>query len=86
MLLGIRWRSLRLKIIAWSFVPTVIILVAVALFGFNAYQQVTEKEDHIVFPYVGRFVPHDVPVEYKHQERGDKKPSCQLFHPEFYLY
>ncbi len=42
MLLGIRWRSLRLKIIAWSFVPTVIILVAVALFGFNAYQQVTE--------------------------------------------
>jgi len=32
-LLGIQWRSLRLKIIAWSFVPTAIILVAVALAG-----------------------------------------------------
>ena len=42
MLLGIRWRSLRLKIIAWSFVPTAIILVAVALVGFYAYQRITE--------------------------------------------
>jgi PAS domain S-box-containing protein len=41
-LLGIRWRSLRLKIIAWSFVPTAIILVAVALVGFYAYQRITE--------------------------------------------
>ena len=42
MLLGIRWRSLRLKIIAWSFVPTAIILVVVALVGFYAYQRITE--------------------------------------------
>ena len=42
MLLGIRWRSMRAKIIAWSFVPTTIILVAVALVTFTAYQQVTE--------------------------------------------
>lgn len=42
MLFGIRWRSLRLKIIAWSFVPTAIILVAVALVGFYAYQRITE--------------------------------------------
>jgi PAS domain S-box-containing protein len=41
-LLGIRWRSLRLKIIAWSFVPTAIILVLVALVGFYAYQRITE--------------------------------------------
>jgi signal transduction histidine kinase/HAMP domain-containing protein len=38
----IRWRSLRTKIIAWSFVPTAIILVAVALVTYYAYQQVTE--------------------------------------------
>lgn len=37
----IHW-SLRTKIIAWSFVPTVIILVAVAVVIFYAYQQVTE--------------------------------------------
>jgi nitrate/nitrite-specific signal transduction histidine kinase len=42
MLFGIRWRSMRAKIIAWSFVPTTIILVAVALVTFTAYQQVTE--------------------------------------------
>jgi len=40
--LGIRRGSLRAKIIAWSFVPTVIILVAVALVTFTAYQRVTE--------------------------------------------
>ncbi|MCL4396683.1 MAG: HAMP domain-containing protein, partial [Chloroflexi bacterium] len=34
--------SLRTKIIAWSFVPTAIILAAVALTGFVAYQSVTE--------------------------------------------
>ncbi|MCL5027000.1 MAG: hypothetical protein M1531_11005, partial [Chloroflexi bacterium] len=34
--------GLRTKIIAWSFVPTAIILVAVALVTFYAYQQVTE--------------------------------------------
>jgi len=37
-----RWGSLRTKIIAWSFVPTMIILVAVAVVIFYAYQQVTE--------------------------------------------
>jgi PAS domain S-box-containing protein len=41
-LLGIRWGSLRIKIIAWSFVPTAIILLAVALVTFFAFQQVTE--------------------------------------------
>ncbi|MGE5225123.1 MAG: GAF domain-containing protein, partial [Omnitrophica WOR_2 bacterium] len=34
------WRSLRTKIIAWSFVPTVIILSAVAWFIFFSYQKV----------------------------------------------
>ena len=39
------WRpgSLRTKIIAWSFVPTAIILTMVALVGFYAYQQVTQN-------------------------------------------
>ena len=36
------WNSLRIKIIAWSFVPTVIILSAVAWFTFNSYQKVLE--------------------------------------------
>jgi nitrate/nitrite-specific signal transduction histidine kinase len=40
--LGIRWRSLRFKIIAWSFVPTAIILGTVALVTYIAYQQVTQ--------------------------------------------
>jgi hypothetical protein len=39
----IRWRGLRTRIVAWSFVPTAIILVAVALVTFYAYQQVTEE-------------------------------------------
>jgi hypothetical protein len=34
------WRSLRVKIIAWSFVPTAIILSAVAWFTFYSYQKV----------------------------------------------
>ena len=34
------WNSLRVKIIAWSFVPTVIILSAVAWFTFYSYQKV----------------------------------------------
>jgi nitrate/nitrite-specific signal transduction histidine kinase len=34
--------SLRAKIIAWSFVPTVIILITVALVTFYSYQKVTE--------------------------------------------
>ena len=42
MLSGIRWGSLRTKIIAWSFVPTAIILAAVAWVTFSAYRQVTE--------------------------------------------
>lgn len=37
-----RWRSLRTKIIAWSFVPTALILIIVALVTFTAYQRVTE--------------------------------------------
>jgi GAF domain-containing protein/HAMP domain-containing protein len=41
-LLGIRWGNLRTKIIAWSFFPTMIILVVVAVVIFYAYQQVTE--------------------------------------------
>ena len=41
-MLDIRWGSLRTKIIAWSFVPTLIILVAVAWVTFVAYQRVTE--------------------------------------------
>ena len=40
---GFRWWSLRTKIIAWSFVPTAIILVAVALVTYYAYQQVTTE-------------------------------------------
>jgi hypothetical protein len=43
--LGVRmkkywWNSLRVKIVAWSFVPTVIILSAVAWFTFFSYQKV----------------------------------------------
>jgi hypothetical protein len=34
------WRGLRTKIIAWSFVPTAIILSAVAWFTFYSYQRV----------------------------------------------
>ena len=34
------WRGLQVKIIAWSFVPTVIILSAVAWFTFYSYQRV----------------------------------------------
>jgi len=37
-----RRESLRSKIIAWSFVPTAIILAAVALLNFYSYQQVTQ--------------------------------------------
>jgi PAS domain S-box-containing protein len=43
--LRIRWLvqpSLRAKIIVWSFVPTAIVLAAVALVGFISYQRVTE--------------------------------------------
>lgn len=43
MLLGIRWGSLYTKIIAWSFVPTAVILVTVALVTFYAYERVTEN-------------------------------------------
>ncbi len=41
MLFGIRWGGLRAKIVAWSFVPTAIILGAAAFVTFAAYQQVT---------------------------------------------
>ncbi len=38
----IRFGSLRIRILAWSFIPTTIILLAVALVILFAYQQVTE--------------------------------------------
>jgi PAS domain S-box-containing protein len=38
----IRWRGIRVKIIAWSFVPTAIISLVVALVAFFAFQRVTE--------------------------------------------
>ncbi len=41
MLGNIHWGGLRAKIIVWAFVPTTIILGAVALVTFNAYQRVT---------------------------------------------
>ncbi len=41
---GIRWRGLRIKIIAWSFVPTALFLALVALAGFSAYEQVMERQ------------------------------------------
>jgi PAS domain-containing protein len=43
MRLKTRWKGLRIKIIAWSFVPTAIILLAVALVTFFAFQGVTEE-------------------------------------------
>jgi nitrate/nitrite-specific signal transduction histidine kinase len=42
MLSRVRWRGLRVKIIAWSFIPTMIILIIVALVIFFAYEDVTE--------------------------------------------
>ena len=39
---GIQLRSLRTKIIIWTFVPTAIVLTAVSLVTFVAYRQVTE--------------------------------------------
>ena len=41
-LLRLMRKSLRVKIIAWFFLPTAIILLAVALVNFYAYQDVTE--------------------------------------------
>lgn len=43
MLSGLRWGNLRTKIIAWSFIPTVIILAAVALVVYLAYQRLAEE-------------------------------------------
>ncbi len=40
--MNVRWRSLYTSIIGWSFVPTAIIMLMVALVTFYAYQQVTE--------------------------------------------
>jgi len=40
---GTRRRSLRARIIGWSFVPTAIILAVVALLNFYSYQNVTES-------------------------------------------
>lgn len=41
--MGRRWGSLQTKIIIWSFIPSAIILLAVALINFYAYQQVAEN-------------------------------------------
>jgi len=38
------WKTLRVKIIAWSFIPTAIILLAVALVAFDAYRRVAEDQ------------------------------------------
>lgn len=38
------WQTLRIKIIAWSFIPTTIILLAVALVTFDAYRRVAEDQ------------------------------------------
>ncbi|MGI5836362.1 MAG: GAF domain-containing protein, partial [Chloroflexota bacterium] len=38
------WRTLRVKIIAWSFIPTTIILLAVTLVTFDAYRRVAEDQ------------------------------------------
>lgn len=59
MLLGIRWGSMRTKIIVWSFVPTMIILVTVAITIFYAYQDVTqdlviERDQELVRLTVGQ--------------------------------
>jgi PAS domain S-box-containing protein len=59
MLFGIRWRGLQAKIITWSFVPAAIILSAVALVGFYAYDQVTEdlvmqRDQEVVRLYAGK--------------------------------
>jgi hypothetical protein len=40
---GIRWKSLSIKIITWFFIPTAIILLAVALVTYYSYQQVTAE-------------------------------------------
>lgn len=42
MLLNVSLKGLRVKIIAWSFIPTAIILLAAAMVTFYAYQGVTE--------------------------------------------
>ncbi|HEX9114723.1 MAG TPA: cache domain-containing protein [Anaerolineae bacterium] len=39
---AIKWRSLAVRIIAWSFVPTAIVLLAVAYVAFYAYQRAAE--------------------------------------------
>jgi nitrate/nitrite-specific signal transduction histidine kinase len=69
------WNSLRVKIIAWSFVPTVIILSAVAWFTFYSYQKVIGdlavkqdleyvqlKMDQIVDTFNGLIEPVLVPM------------------------
>ncbi len=43
MFIGIRWRTLRSKIIAWSFVPAAVIVLIVAVVGIYANERVTEE-------------------------------------------
>ncbi len=59
MRLKVRRGGLRTKIITWSFVPTVIILLAVALVIFFAFQSVTEelvleRDREVTFASAGR--------------------------------
>lgn len=46
------WKSLRTKIIAWSFVPTLIILSAVAWFTYYSYQKVIGDQAIKQFPII----------------------------------
>ena len=46
------WRSLQVKIITWSFIPTVIILSAVAWFTFFSYQKVLGDLVIKQYPYI----------------------------------
>lgn len=58
MLLGVRWGSLRAKIIAWSFVPTALVLSAVAVIAVQAFQHlavdlVVDRDRELTRLYAG---------------------------------
>lgn len=60
MLLNIRWGSLRAKIIAWFFVPSALILIAIALVVFLSLHQVTYRSVTMVLMVLGLIVPMGV--------------------------
>ena len=66
MYVGFQWNSLSTKIIAWSFVPTAIILMAVALVTLNAYQEVTEDLVIERDREVTRLLAHQLVAELRH--------------------